>query len=401
MAEVRKNYLELIHLPLVSAGLLFTFSLIWPFLKIQSDNITFGFVVFSTISMLLFIIGLYVSTIINIKTKFLMIEKSKVQVGLVLLVFLSLSCRIIDRFYLRGDFNIWNIASFSLGRELRIALGSNIFSIFAALTYPICFIAFYKTRENLKKIVKVLIIIALIFITTDILFSGSRGTFLYLLIILIGFIRFGRLSLILCSILFMFAMAGFFFYRINIMLDIPITRSVAERLLSSGYADFVPAQNLEHISSDFLFYITVALTNILQYISHGYFEFAHIFSLENIFVKFHPNALLPQLNIFGFFMENFKSARDGMYYTLFGNLYLAFGIFSPLASFAAGVLMGFSLKRATFCGLGAIRLIQMMIFLSFFVNSLGGYDGILFLISIWIVSYIRIGLPRIKRNQLI
>lgn len=122
-----------------------------------------------------------------------------------------------------------------------------------------------------------------------------------------------------------------------------------------------------------------------QYLSHGVFEFAKIFSeLRGFF--FEPVHVLPHLSkIFG---GPSADIRYGMYYTMAGTSYLAFGYFSIVFMMLLGVGYGVVYSLSSYLGEGVRRLVLFSILLFPFVNSFGGFDFYLYFLAVIVVRAI-------------
>lgn len=355
-------------------------SVLSPLISPNTNYISIPYIAFLTIS-----IALFYTSLIAIGLKINNWKKIRVTQGylinlLILSLIIAATSRIIDRFIIRPPSNYFSIASYRESREA----GSNIFSLLSAFLLPFSLILYGRIKHQINRQKKILMGLLILALMTDIVLSGSRGTLLVCLASLFSD-RITKKNIPIYAALLVLASGFFFAFRFSSLIE---TKDIIETLKSlsqDGYATFVPASSsfLSNIgpSSAGLAYLSIIQAN--QYLSHGVFEFAYIFQTHPA-LQFNPAQLIPHLEkLYDF---NSYLERENLYYTLFGTLYIAFGVFSPIACILCGVFLGQAFKRASYISGNAQGVVYLSIFLAPFVNSIGGYDMIFFLASIYIVS---------------
>lgn len=289
--------------------------------------------------------------------------------------------RVLDRFYFRPVDNYFSIESY---RDARKA-ATNLVSFLGSFFLPFFFVSMdaclqrsaFLNRRRLPLIA--LIMVVLIFI--DLLASGSRGVVLVALVMLLGrYFSFKKMLLILPVLI---ALSGIFFvYRFMSLAGGEVDiQSMLVSVSSLGYALFVPysdfVSTLANEGNSLLVVFPFLQAN--QYLSHGFFEFAYMFIN---FDGWYADLVVVLPHLAKFIQPTQEVLRPGMYYTMAGTAYNAFGYASIFFMAVLGLLYGVIFKSARFLGKGSILVVLLSIFLLPFVNSFGGFDFYLYFIAI-------------------
>lgn len=310
------------------------------------------------------------------------------MINMILIVlFLAVIFRLTDRLFIRQVSDLFSIMSV---RESR-AVGSNMFSIMGGVFSILGVVGYSFVKENSlleSKVLRYSFMLFLSLIVLDVFISGSRGILLVILIVVASSnIKIKHLILIVPILVIL--SGGFFIYRYESVSDASGTQvsMIMDSISRNGYSFFVPAANSLDFSSNIFGYSLFSLVQAMQYIGHGVFEFAYIF--EDFSDKgLCLAAFLPQIG----FQSSCVASLDriGVYYSLAGSEYIAFGSWSIFVMFFSGVWLGFCYSRSANVSLGARNLVLFAIFISPYVNSLGGYDIWLYLCAIVIGSFFRV-----------
>lgn len=337
--------------------------------------------------------ALYYSSIFLVGLKFkkwkkLNISKQKFVAVFLIIAITTIAFKGIDRLILRPPANLLSIESYRSSREI----GSNFFSVIAAMLSPFIVLAYSSISTEIKKNKKswVFSILVLAIVISDTLLSGSRGILLLMLTSLL-FNKIKRWHLPWLAIGLMLAFGIQFIYRFSQLqgIDAQNISSTLEALSQTGYAYFVPATEyaLSLIALPIIGDGVFALIQANQYLAHGIYEFAYIYATHTD-LAFSPSQLVPH---FGKILGGGSLAeRENLYYTLHGSSYLAFGIASVPFSIILGSFIGLMYRRAQHVSKNATAVINLSIFLTPFVNSIGGYDFPFFMLSIFLLSNIKL-----------
>lgn len=329
----------------------------------------------------MFFIGLRVSRWVKIP-----ITAKRITTIFTLIIAIAFISRLLDRAIIRPPSDYFSVLSYRQARES----GSNIFSILSTFLFPFSLILYgkVKTLNSLSRKQNTLFFVIFTLIFIDILMSGSRGILLVSICALF-FERINKKNIIPYASLFALASGVFFSMRFSALMGTDDVRSSLITLSLSGYSYFVPASTLflGYIESSGLKLAFFSIVQAFQYFAHGFFEFAYIYKTHP-YLQFDLSALIPQLSkVQG---SSYYLERTGAYYTLPGSLYLGFGLLSLVASAACGIFIGSLYKRSELISRNATGVIILSIFLTPFVNGIGGFDMILFLMSIYIVSTLKV-----------
>lgn len=377
-----------IHLQVVVfSWLVFGFSLVSPFISLDVDHISMVFVFFYACALFLFYLGYCVGLRSNVTRFVSMRVRSAIRMFFVVL-FCALVFEVVDFFLIRTPADVFSVASV---REAKTS-GSNLFSVFGAFLVPLSILTFVKLADadhvqfDLSQ--KVLISLAFSVFLFSTFMVGSRGIFLTMLIVLFG----GGLSklriLLIAPVVALGAGIGFV-YRFISLNSVDGLVEVFGAVSGRGYSEFVPVTRyaLEAIDHVYLKFVYFSVVQANQYLAHGFFEFAYIFSKAPSF-SFDPSKLIPHL---GRLFETSSSwDRPNLYYTAVGSWYLAFGAFCLAAAPFLGMMLGAMYKMALLIGPGPRNLILYALFLTPYVNNIGSYDLHFFYFSIFVVSRIKI-----------
>ena len=297
--------------------------------------------------------------------------------------------RVLDRFYFRPVDNYFSIESY---RDARKA-GTGVVSFLGSFLLPFFFVSMdaYLQRRKFLDVKKCGIgffpFVLVVFIFFDLLASGSRGVVLVALVMLFGrYLSFKRI--VLYAPVLILLSGALFVYRFTSLAGGEVdVQAMLVSVSSLGYSFFIPY-------SDFVKSLAGeggALMGVFpflqanQYLAHGFFEFAYIF--KNLSGWFFDVVLV--LPHFSKFIDQTQDVlRPGMYYTMAGTAYNAFGYASIFFMAVLGLLFGVILKSARFLGVGSTMVVLLSIFLLPFVNSFGGFDFYLYFIAILALRFI-------------
>lgn len=310
---------------------------------------------------------------------------------LITILLIAIASRMVDRFILRPPEDYFSVASY---RESRKS-GSNLFSICSAITLPLVLVLFAKLKHlvRTRPSTHLFVSLCLLLLLIDVYASGSRG----ILLVCLTALFFDRITIRnLLPVLAVIAVlsSAMFLARFSNLMGTDSEAVATVDFALSGYGYFVPA-SLDlydyFIDSKYVF-LTYFFVQTLQYLSHGFFEFAYLFATHS-HDNFSVSMLIPQLN--KVFDQPVYIERENLYYTLFGTAFIAFGLYSPIILAFTGAALGWLYRRACIDSVAAKGIVLLALFLSPFVNSIGGYDIIFFLISIFISSFFAVR-PRFK-----
>ena len=301
----------------------------------------------------------------------------------------ALTSKLLDRFYLRPPVDYFSIASYRQARDS----GSNIFSVLSSIIFPLLLMMYGKAAE--LKIIRrphfLFFALAFLLFFFDILMSGSRGILLVCVVALF-FNKLNRRNLVFYVPALFLASGLFFLVRFASLMDIDDVSGVLAKLSTAGYSFFVPASDfalelMQDYQGSGIDLVLFSLVQGIQYFSHGFFEFAYIYATHPDF-QLDITALLPQLSKIQ--ESSYVLERAGAYYTLPGTLYLSFGVLSIFASALCGVFLGLLYVRSATVSRNARGIVILSVFLVPFVNGIGGFDLIFFLLAIYLVSMIKV-----------
>ncbi|QJI16864.1 MULTISPECIES: hypothetical protein [unclassified Pseudomonas] len=358
-----------------------------PLISADYENVTFGFFLYFFISYAVFYLMLLFVDMLGTGRAVVLSEKNTFFFRLfILFLVLTFFFRVLDRFYFRPVEDYFSIESY---REARKS-STNLFSFLGSFLLPFFFVSMDACLQrsaslNKRKITLIpLAMVVLIFI--DLLASGSRGVVLVASVMLLGrYFNFQRMLLALPVLVAL--SGGFFVYRFISLAgaDIDI-QSMLVSVSSLGYALFVPYSDfIGGLASEGNALLAVfPFLQANQYLAHGFFEFAYIFLnidgwyFDLVLVLPHFAKLIDQSQ---------EVLRPGMYYTMAGTAYNAFGFASIFFMGILGLLYGVILKSARFLGEGSVLVVLLSVFLLPFVNSFGGFDFYLYFIAILVLRF--------------
>ncbi|WP_139197671.1 MULTISPECIES: hypothetical protein [unclassified Pseudomonas] len=292
--------------------------------------------------------------------------------------------RVVDRFYFRPVDNYFSIESY---REARKA-GTNIFSFLGSFLLPFFFVSMdaylqrAKSLAGMKIKIVPMIMVALIFF--DLLASGSRGVVLVALVMLLGrYFSFKKFIFVL-PVLVLLSGLLFVFRFISLAGREVDMQSMLVSVSSLGYAFFVPysgwIDTLAGEGNALLVIFPFLQAN--QYLAHGFFEFSYMFGS---FDGWFSDVVIVLPHFAKFLDQTQEVIRPGMYYTMAGTAYNAFGYFSIAFMMFLGMVYGVVLRSARFLGVGSMLVVLLSIFLLPFVNSFGGFDFYLYFVAILVL----------------
>lgn len=357
-----------------------------PLIKLDNSYVTLNFVAFAACSFFLFYISFFIGSR-RISWIKLPVRFYKLSNILLMLVIIAAVSRALDRFYMRPVEEYFSIAAVRDSKEQ----ASNVMSIVSALLFPFALVMYKKLKDAggyFGWAKKVVIYSSFAFALIDILLSGSRGVLLVVLVLLFyGGIK--MRYLVILGPLFVMSTGLFFIYRFE-SLSAPV--NMANYLLNIsqvGYAKFVPINS--SAVKEFLMqgggaYFVFPIVQINQYMAHGIFEYAYLFSTSPE-IQFDPSRVIPHLDK----IYHFESVleRYNLYYTFPGTLYIAFGKMSIFAAVLFGWALGIVYRRASYVSVGAKGVVILSLFLVPFTNGIGGYDISFFLFSIFVISHFK------------
>ena len=372
-----------LYYPLAAAWVIFSAVLLSGVLEPRYELLNLEFITFFAFQLIFFLITYTIGYSLKIKFPVLVIHYRNALRYFTILMITALLAYAIDRFYIRSiSFNLLEV------RETRAQHGSNLFSIIWYLLWPMIIILRECFLYIKNKFVKFLFFFFILVVIFDLLVSGSRGALL-LIFAWFGFRYISLRKFVLFVPLLLFVFSLFFLHRFQ-------NRSggsdndydlIYNLVSSSAYGVLVP-YNFE--LPDFIHsYALFSIVHIFQYVTHGLFEYANAFNSAKI-VAINPNFFLPVLNKLYISDPSVFNLRSGVYYTLFGSIYIAFKQSALVVTSIVGFLLGFALKFSLHLGKGAYGVMLAIIFLSVFVNSVGGFAGIYFLFAVFMVSFIRV-----------
>ncbi len=303
-----------------------------------------------------------------VRYEVLSIDERDVKLALrlaIVLAYVGVLLHVIDIFYYRG-FDLF--ASFSFNRLTLMETAPTPFGVISAFFYPVAFILPFlyflmlKTKVlSFRAVRSLLIFFPLIFeIGVSILLGARIFVFIAMFFVLfylymfeyIKFSFFIKKTGLALVVLFLV----FFGYVFSIRAEV-IGMSVGESATLSGYAYFVPMASgygywldeVESISM-FLFFLIVGFINLLQYLSHSIFELFFVVDNYNAFTYCAGSStfgvVVKFLSYIGISGENTCNVlREGVYSTLWGNLFYDFGFMGIIPSFFLGALASFIMNR--------------------------------------------------------
>jgi len=308
---------------------------------------------------------------------------------------LALAFRAVDRFYFRPVEDFLSVSSYRESREG----GSNLFSVLGVILSATSVVLYSRLKHfdgsRLHGIYRILwngAFYSIILVILDVSLSASRGILLLLLVVIFsGRINFFKFSLYSFGLVVL--LGAFFVYRYSSLASSEVSQISHHfvNLSTEGYAKFVPVSDWfkQYVFRDGVSFFWFFILQAAQYLTHGIFEFAYIFSTHPD-VQFDPSRVLPQLaKLFKFESE---LERENFYYSLAGTAYIGFGVFYYLVAFSVGAVLGAALKRSHSVSIGSYNLSLLCVFLVPFVNSFGGYDAVFLIFSIFFVSSFRVSL---------
>lgn len=351
-----------------------------PLLASRWDLMPADFTAFLVGGFATFYLALYVGQTVRIRSRVPVSAASLERVMLMLLT-TAVVARMIDRFYLRRVGDVFSIASVRSAREA----GSNLFSIYGAVTPAIAIVLFSYVRPHLRRRTKIIGVALIGLVLLDVFFSGSRGSTLVIFLVLAGHLL--NVRRLLAVVVAGIPLSGIF-YVARFQSLTGTTNAVTQVMFNSsttGYATYVPISPSHYgiITDHWGRILGFPLVQSLQYISHGLFEFASFYPD----VPSHAGAiasLLPQIP--GLSPQDAFAYPHGVYYSLLGTLALAFGQAAILAAAVLGLLIGFLYRVAIGLGTGARTLMLAVVGGAPIVNTIGGYDIVFYLIAIAIVG---------------
>lgn len=295
--------------------------------------------------------------------------------------------RVLDRFYFRPVDDYFSIESYRDARKS----STNWVSFLGSFLLPFFFVSMdaclqRSTLTNKRKIPIIpFVLVILIFI--DLLASGSRGVVLVALVMLLG--RYFNFKRIILALPVLVVMSGVFFvYRFKSLAGGEINvQAMLVSVSSLGYALFVPYSDfistMANESNALLAVFPFLQAN--QYLAHGFFEFAYMFQHID---GWYFDLVLVLPHLVKVINQTQEVLRPGMYYTMAGTAYNAFGFASLFFMAALGTLYGVILRSARFLGKGSTLVVLLSIFLFPFVNSFGGFDFYLYFIAILMLRFL-------------
>lgn len=341
------------------------------------------FVEFFLLSSFLFYTGfLITSSFIKLRIKPIFVAHKKIITIILWVGALCLLFRLIDRFHIR-PFNEFSISSIRDSRKP----GSNFFSVLSVFGFYFLIVLFDYSRNILKFRQKILIYAIFFILITDIALTGSRGIIVVTLIIILGH------KLTLRNLIYLMAAFPLFFGSFFILRFLSLSggnlSDILVNLSLDGYALFVPINTdlIQFLNSGDLYSVLLfSLVQLNQYAAHSFFEFAYIFNTQS-FSCIDIGYYIPALSKI---IDSCSTVdRTNLYYTLFGSSYISFGLYSPLSLFLSGLFLGFIYSRSIQIGFGSRNLVLYGLFLSMFVNSIGGFDLFIVYTCILLVSLIK------------
>ncbi|WP_417510432.1 hypothetical protein [Microbacterium sp.] len=262
---------------------------------------------------------------------------------------------------------------------------SNLASIVGAIAPAAGVVLFAMLRTYISaKERRIAYILSAIYLL-DLLLTGSRGILLIVIILVLG-VGLSLRTLWYLVPLLLVGSGALFMIRFAALTGSSDALAILINSSQLGYARFVPASpfSVSVLQGEFGQAFFFPVLQINQYASHAIFEFSEVFRNAPNF-SFALGSLIPQVPFFerqtGFeFTEN-------LYYTFPGTLALAFGaIGAPIAAFVLGSWLGRVVAYATLVGGSVKTVVAVAIFGLPFVNTLGGFDFIFFLVPIWIAA---------------
>jgi len=292
--------------------------------------------------------------------------------------------RVLDRFYFRPVDNYFSIESY---REARKA-GTNIFSFLGSFLLPFFFVSMDAYLQRAKSIVgakiKIVPMIMVVLIFCDLLASGSRGVVLVALVMLLGRYFSFKKFLFVLPVLVLLSGLLFVFRFISLAGREVDVQSMLVSVSSLGYAFFVPYSDWIDTLADEgnALLVIFPFLQANQYLAHGFFEFSYMFDSFN---GWFSDVVIVLPHFAKFLDQTQEVIRPGMYYTMAGTAYNAFGYFSIAFMMFLGGVYGVVLKSARFLGMGSTLVVLLSIFLLPFVNSFGGFDFYLYFVAILVL----------------
>lgn len=295
--------------------------------------------------------------------------------------------RVLDRFYFRPVDNYFSIESY---REARKA-GTNIFSFLGSFLLPFFFVSMDAYLQRAKSLVgsriKIVPMIMVVLIFFDLLASGSRGVVLVALVMLLGRYFSFKKFLFVLPVLVLLSGLLFVFRFISLAGREVDVQSMLVSVSSLGYAFFVPYSGwigtLVDEGNALLLIFPFLQAN--QYLAHGFFEFSYMFAS---FDGWFSDVVIVLPHFAKFLEQTQEVIRPGMYYTMAGTAYNAFGYFSIAFMMLLGAIYGVVLRSARFLGVGSVLVVLLSIFLLPFVNSFGGFDFYLYFVAILVLRVV-------------
>lgn len=380
MITVDKGFLYAILL----SWFVFALCLLSPLIQPDYSYLSISAVVFFILSFFLYYLG-YLSSSVLFRFKINSINYNFILNLLLFFVVSAFFLRFVDRFYIRPVDDFFSFKSYREAREL----GSNFVSVLAGFLLPVVFVLYscLKNNSSLAKSGKYFFSVFFLYlILLDMFFSGSRGGLLVILVLMFSE-KVSVKNIFFIGPLFMFFFSGLFLYRFFSVSSDGELIDIIKAVSIGGYATFVPYSSFsaEVLISEFGSLLIFPLIQVNQYLIHGFFEFLYIYS--NSDGGYGVSHLMPHFLKFTDVVE--EQLRPGMYYTIVGSVYYGFGV---IGSFFLMLLIGFFygivLPMAKTLSRGCYFLVLLSVFLMPYVNSFGGYDIYLYLLSIVFVFFI-------------
>lgn len=302
------------------------------------------------------------------------------------LLLVGVAFRALDRLVLRPVTDLFSSASI---REARLD-GSNIASIIGTLA-PALGVVLLASLASKKRLTRGQLVAARVIASIyllDLFLSGSRGISLIVFLLVFG-ITFSIRTLVVVAPIVILVFGAVFLSRFLDLIGQTDQTQIAFNSSIYGYAYYVPASPLsqEILHSSLGLQLFFPALQILQYAAHGVFEFADVFTRVS---EFHwaPAQLIPQVP--GLAAQDTIEFRQNLYYTLPGTLALSFGLIGALlVAFPVGYWIGRVAVTALHYS-GGIKLVMAIVIFGIpFVNTVGGFDLVFFLIGLSLLGMIR------------
>lgn len=310
---------------------------------------------------------------------------------LVCAVFCAALLRAYDVFILRP---IPDWLSFSAIREARLEGESGVVSTVSRILFITGLVAYGQVRRACEdrfwpRVAGVPVVEACLWLQVVYVFAtGSRGILIIALLLLCyQYLRKENIGII--ALTGTVAFVVLFLYRFASRATGDEGDALEHLVVTSvyGYGLFVPPSPwvLSVIGEENLLSgVVFGLLHINQYLAHGVFEFGYLYEYAND--QFRDLSVFGQLaRVAGQDAES-EIVRGSFYYSLAGSAYASLGSWYWAFAVFAGLLYGAAVRAAARVSPGATLVVLWGLSLVPFVNSVGGFDFLLFLGAIILVG---------------